>query len=164
MRTSDYEQFRDLMGRKSLSEGQRQFLREYLAAHPESRVQWELERCLDSCLDRLSDVPVSSNFTARVLQAAVQTPAPRTIGAGAWGWRTFVQWIPRLAVAMLVMGVGVMAFQQYDTTRHRQMAHQLAVVSQVAQLPRMEWLKDFDTIDRLSKVQVADQELLAALQ
>jgi hypothetical protein len=44
------------------------------------------------------------------------------------------------------------------------MARQFAGVNGLAALPPMLWLKDFDTINRLNKVSVADNDLLAALR
>ena len=48
---------------------------------------------------------------------------------------------------------------------HRaRMARELAGVSRLAALPPMEWLKDFDTINGINQVKVADDDLLAALE
>ena len=48
---------------------------------------------------------------------------------------------------------------------HRaRVARELADVGRLAALPPMEWWKDFDTINRMNKVKVADDDLLAALQ
>jgi len=44
-------------------------LREWLAAHPEAQESLDLETGLTEALRKVPDVPVASNFTARVLQA-----------------------------------------------------------------------------------------------
>ena len=50
--------------------------RAHLAAHPEAQADWEAEAGLNDALGRLPDVAVSSNFTARVLQAVEREIAP----------------------------------------------------------------------------------------
>jgi hypothetical protein len=44
------------------------------------------------------------------------------------------------------------------------MGRDLANVSRLAALPPMEWLQNFDTINRLNRVKVADDDLLLVLQ
>jgi hypothetical protein len=63
-----------------------------------------------------------------------------------------------------MLGCGFLSFQQYQTNHRTKMAQGLISVSRLAALPSMDWLKDFDTINKLNKVQVADDELLSALQ
>jgi hypothetical protein len=60
--------------------------------------------------------------------------------------------------------VGFLSFHGYQAAQRAHAARELASVSRLASLPPMGWLKDFDTIERLNKVQVADDDLLAALQ
>ena len=44
------------------------------------------------------------------------------------------------------------------------MARDLASVSRLAALPPVDWLQNFDTINGLNRVKVADDELLLVLQ
>ena len=43
-------------------------------------------------------------------------------------------------------------------------ARAIASVSRLAGLPSIDWLKNFDTINRMNKVKVADDDLLTVLQ
>jgi len=65
---------------------------------------------------------------------------------------------------LVMVCCGVLSFREYQAVHRAQMAHELASVSDLAALPPMEWLKDFDTINRLNKVSVADDDLLAVLR
>jgi hypothetical protein len=48
--------------------------------------------------------------------------------------------------------------------RRAQEAREVASVSRLAGLPSIDWLENFDTINRLNKVKVADDDLLTVLQ
>ena len=53
---------------------------------------------------------------------------------------------------------------KYQAVHRAQVAREVASVGRLAALAPMDWLKDFDTINRLNKVTVADDDLLAVLQ
>jgi hypothetical protein len=59
---------------------------------------------------------------------------------------------------------GLLSFHEYQAVHRAQMARELARVTRLVALPPMEWMKDFDTINKLNKVAVADDDLLTALQ
>ena len=161
MQDTEFQNLKEISWRRALSSQEAARLRQWLATHPESRAQWEQEAALDRLLHRLPAASVSSNFTARVVQAA-QKAAPVRVG---WRvWRLPVPWLPRFALGVATVCVGFLSFQGYQTAQRAHAAKELAAFSRLAALPPMGWLKDFDTIERLNKVQVADDELLAALQ
>ena len=62
------ERWRELSWRHSLPPAERERRRAWLADHPESRAEWEVEAGLTEALDRLPNVPVSSNFTSLVMR------------------------------------------------------------------------------------------------
>jgi hypothetical protein len=64
----------------------------------------------------------------------------------------------------MMVCVTLFSFREYQVIHRVRMAREVASVSRVATLPSMEWLKDFDTINGISQVKVADDELLAALE
>jgi hypothetical protein len=64
----------------------------------------------------------------------------------------------------MMVCLGLFSFREYQVIHRARIARQLAGVSRLAALPSMEWLKDFDTINGISQVKVADDELLAALE
>lgn len=162
MRDLNFQNLKELSWRRPLTPEETSRLRQWLAARPEFQTQWEEEAALSQFLRRLPAAPVSSNFTARVLQAALQAPPRR-------GWRFWealvrAAWLPRCALGASMICVALLSFHGYQAAQRERAARDLARVSRLAALPPMAWLKDFDTIERLNKVQVADDDLLAALQ
>jgi anti-sigma factor RsiW len=165
MRHADYQKLTETSWRRPLTAAERARLREWLAAHPEGRPSWEQEEALSRLLHRLPSAAVSTNFTARVVQAAQRLPAKP-----AWRRRPAIfpwfpaGWMARAALALAMLGCGFFSFREYQTIHRAQVAREVASVSRLAALPSMNWLKDFDTINKLSKVKVADDDLLSALQ
>jgi anti-sigma factor RsiW len=165
MQDVDFQNLKEINWRRSLTPLELARVRQFLAVHPEFQHQWDEDAALDRLLQRLPAAPVSSNFTARVMQAAQCAPARS-------GWRQWLAarfpapglWLPRGALGAAMVCVGLLSFHCYQMEQRAQTARDLARVSRLAALPPMAWLKDFETIDRLNKVQVADDDLLAALQ
>lgn len=139
-------------------------LESWLASHPETRAQWEEERALSRALQSLPDVPVSSNFTSRVLQAVDLEEARESRRERGKSWlRLFLpRWRWGVAAALLVS----LGFHEFRTVRRAQFDKQLRIVSgDLAKLPGPEILEDFDAIARLQQVSVtSDEELLAAFK
>jgi len=165
MDDADYQKLRETGWRRPLTPAEDERLRRIVAAQPALRSQWEEEAALNRLLGRMPAARVSSNFTARVVQAARGAPA-----RPAWSERLAPfrwlsrNWMPRVALSLAMVCCGFLSFREYQAVHRAQMARELARVSRLAALPPMEWLKDFDTINRLNKVSVADDELLAALR
>src|SRR5512140_3011737 len=97
--------FRELSWRRKLSSDEAAELRAWLATHPEARDDCEAEAGLSEALDRLPNVPLASNFTARVLQAVErEAGAPRPRAHPDWqqpGW--WMKWLPRTAFAVVAL-------------------------------------------------------------
>ena len=72
--------------------------------------------------------------------------------------------MPRLALGAAMVCVSLLTIREYQDIQRKQMARDLASVSRLAALPPADWLRNFDTIDRLNRVKVADEDLLSALQ
>jgi hypothetical protein len=165
MQDEHYQEIKEAGWRRPLTRDEQAKLRAFLAAHPESRQAADEEAALTRLLERLPAVPVSSNFTARVLQAVQSRPAPAS-----WrDWFALSQWLPqnpgwRIAMCSMVVGLGLISFREGQVAHRQQTARELAGVGRIATLPPMEWLKDFDTINNMNKVKVADDDLLAALK
>jgi hypothetical protein len=165
IQNKQYQELREAGWRRALTRDEETALRQFLSAHPEGREAWGEEAALNRLLERMPVAPVSSNFTARVLRAAQSAP-PRS----AWrDWFAPAQWLPesvagKLALCSLMVCVGVLSFHEYQAMHRARIAREVADASRVAALPPMEWLKDFDTINGLSRVKVADDDLLAAMQ
>jgi hypothetical protein len=78
-----------------------------------------------------------------------------------WSWRSF---LPKAAVAGVVLVLGVSLYRQHETTQRVELAHRIANVSDMVAVPSPEALQDFDTVRNLNQTPAADEELLALLQ
>src|SRR5262245_39886367 len=95
-------QFRALVEerwRRGLTEEEQTQLTTWFTLHPEARAAWEEEAALNRSLQELPDVPVASNFTSLVLQAAQREAALATTRPRRPWWQRFT-W--RVAWAMLI--------------------------------------------------------------
>jgi len=165
MQDAQYQILMEASWRRPLTAAERAQLREWLAAHPQWQASWDQEAALNGLLRRLPGAAVSTNFTARVMQAARRLPAKPA-------WRRRLEmfpwlpaaWVPRAALAAAMVCCGMFSFHEYQSLRRTQVAREVASISRLAGLPSMDWLENFDTINRLNKVKVADDDLLAVLQ
>ena len=122
----------------------------------------ELEACLTDTLAQMPDLPVPSNFTARVL-GAIEFEEKQAARAPGWIWTWRLHW-PRIAVAAAVLIFAGVSIQRYETNAHRiELARNLAQVA-AQPLPSVDALNNFDAIQRMSQVARADTELLTALE
>ena len=165
MRDDEYKKIRETGWRRALTSEEKAALQKLLDAHPETRQACEEDAALNRILQQWTAPAVSSNFTARVMLAAQNSPAQRS-----WSdWFVLEEWLPenrawRVAMCSMVLCVGMFSFHESQVVHRARIARELADVSRVATLPPIEWLKDFDTIKGMSQTKVADDDLLAALQ
>jgi hypothetical protein len=164
MQNPEFQPLIEAAWRRPLTPDEQASLRGLLADHPEACAPWEQELALTRELHRMRPAPVASNFTALVMQS-VQTPRARP------GWRglDFASWLPsgwrpRAAVGAAMVCLSLFTTRAYQDYQRRQMARDLASVSRLAALPPVDWLQNFDTINRLNRVKVADEELLLVLK
>src|SRR5215831_5778169 len=128
-------------------------LRSWLAEHPEAVVDWEAEAGINHALGALRDVPVPSNFTARVLAAVQREQQTERRRTAAWPqvWHGLSRWLPRTAVAGIILGVGAIAYiHTSQNTRREQMVRDVETVCDVRSMPSPRILQDFDTIQELT--------------
>ena len=122
----------------------------------------ELEARLTRMLARLPDVPVSSNFTARLMQAVdlEESRQPRRWSL-AWNWHAL---LPRVAVTAAAVVFAGLTVHHYELAAQRTtFARNVALVAGSQPLPSVEALKNFDAIQRMGQPH-ADEELLALMQ
>ena len=144
---------RESLWRRKLSAAERAGLR--------SQPDLELEARLTDALANISDVPVPSNFTARVLDA-VDFDEKQAARARGWNWRLL--W-PRVAVAAAVLLFTGVSVQRYETNSHRAaLARNVVLLATAQPLPSVDALENLDVIQRMSQPARADGDLLAALQ
>lgn len=144
-------------------------LREWMARAPGKARSLEEELELNQLLRALPDVPVSSNFSARVL-ASVQleeSQARRPVLLAPWRQWLAGSWGRRLAFASLALSVGWMSVQQYQAAQRKELARSVAQFSAVA-MPTLEVIRDFPAIEGLRQVSLTsfhpETDLLDALQ
>jgi hypothetical protein len=161
-----YDRLRELSWRRQLTAGEAAELCAWLAAHPDAAGEWEAEAVMNEALGQLADAPVPSNFTARVLQTLERESAAES--RRRWGrWQLWVRWrwLPRMAVAAVVLVAGLFSYEQATrAARRAEYAKSVAAVSDVASLPGPEVLKDFDAIRVSNPSSAPDEELLSALK
>jgi hypothetical protein len=117
----------------------------------------DLELFLTKTLSQLKDVPVSSNFTARLMDE-INREEMRQAAPPRWRWNLW----PRLATAFGALLLTGILVQHHETVAHRvQLAQTLAMVADMHSLPSVDALKNFDAIEVMSQPAHADEELLA---
>lgn len=162
-----YEKLQEISWRRKLSSAEERQLREWLAAHPDAQESFELDMGLTEALGKMPDVPVASNFTARVLQA-VEREAMAEAGAqdSRWNiWRKLPRWLPRVASATVVVIAGLLAYVHNNSVnsvdvKQRMLAQRIAGMP----LPSPEVLTNFEAIRIVSATPAPDEQLLALFQ
>jgi anti-sigma factor RsiW len=172
MNELEYKRLREISWRRKLTAEEEVRLQPYLMAHPEDQAEWEDETALSQALEHLPNAPLSSNFTAQVLQLIDLEEAAnerRTKLTRDWRW-WINHLIPRFALGVLTVSLGALGFVQYQKHALEERAQnagafnsQLEVAS--SRVPAEMW-EDFEAIRRLSTTvsASADDELLAALK
>ena len=153
--------------RAELTPDERARVEAFLAAHPELRGMWEEERALSRAFNALPDAPISSNFTARVLQAVdLDDAATRRDRKRRWWTNWRILKVPRISWAALLLVIGWFAFQEHRASKRMELSRAVSVVSKdFVALPNPELLQDFDAINSFRQVStISDGELLTALQ
>jgi len=167
MNESEYLQLRELAWRRSLTAEEKTSLQGYLLVHPEAQQDWEEESVLNQLLVGLPNAPLSSNFTARVLQEIdlEELRAQHQRRSGSWLDR-FRLWVPRFALAALVMTLGALGYREYEIFSLREKAKYLdRLVSAASSVPDAKIWEDFDAIARMGHgqpVSAAKDEILWA--
>ena len=157
-------ELREYAWRRPLTAAEQARLDAWVAAHPEARADWEAEAALNAALARLPERPAPSNLTARVLAAIERDDfageaARKTIW---FGWLGSWGWMPRTAVAVVVLAAGLLTYQHHQREVARVRAvRTLAAAANVTPLPSAEVLENLDAIRRLNLTPAADEELLA---
>jgi negative regulator of sigma E activity len=154
-----YERLRELSWRRKLSATEESELREWLAKHAEAQESLDLEAGLTEALGKMRDVPVASNFTARVLQAVERETTAEARGERGRGnlWRRLPRWLPRMVSAAVVLIAGVFAYQHSVEAKHKASAQMVAEI----RLPDPQILMNFDAIRVVSQTPAPDEQLLA---
>ena len=166
MHDPDYQRLLELSWRRKLTAGEAAELQAWLAAHPAAREEWEAEAGLDQLLEQLPALPaVSSNFTARVLQEAALADAAAQRGRTK-GWRSWWPargWLPRVALASVLVAVSLTSVRAYKVHARRAMARSVAQFYPLV-TAHPDLLENFQAIHRLSDQPKPDTELLSLME
>ncbi len=165
--------------RREFTADERAWLEGHLGGDDAQRLLFEEEEALSRLLTGVPNAPLSSNFTARVVAAARLEEARSARGGGdlgTAGWLSRLagyvkrSWVTQTTAAGLVVAIGLSVVYGVKAYQRQQFVQVLATVTQVAVIPEIEVLQDFDAIRLLGRVQAPrttvemDAALLAALQ
>jgi hypothetical protein len=169
MNELEYNRLREISWRRKLSAEEEITLQSYLLAHPDLQADWDDDLALSHALDRLPNAPLPSNFTAQVMLALdLEVAAEERKMRQNRDWRWWLhQFLPKAALGLLTVSLGVLGMTQYRNHLREEMMHKTAEFSKVAGvLPEAEMWQDFEAIRRLntSTPAASDDELLAALK
>src|SRR6185503_3548364 len=158
------EELMRLSLKRELTPEEESCLEAWLAANPKARTAWNEDRALGRALHSLPDVPVSSNFTARVLQA-VELDERHEQRATKRSWLR-VPW-PRVSWGLTAGLLACAGVFYLDYRKEGQFVEAMKNVSgDLASLPAPEALEDFDAINHMREASVrsvavtADNDLL----
>jgi anti-sigma factor RsiW len=151
--------------RRALPPTEAAVFRANLEGRPADQADFDLETALTSALDQLSDVPVSSNFTSRVLATVDRKLAAERRRRWSWHrlWRARWRWMPQAGLAFILLTGGFFSYTQVQTAQRVKTVESLSTVAEVVAVPGPELLRDFEAIRALSPAPGADVELLALL-
>jgi len=161
MNEFDYNLLREKGWRHKLTAAEKASVQAWLAQHPESKADWELESHLSDALANLPEAPVPSNFTARVLQAVEcekSVTARPAQSRTTWFLRSL---LPKAAVAAVMLSAGLL-YHEHTTAKRAELVQGVKIAAEVPSLLSPQILQDFDTIRRISPG--PDQELIALMK
>ncbi len=167
MSETEYQKLLNIRLQRKLTGAEDRRLEELASQHPEIRDHLDEEMRLSGLLDRLPDAPLSSNFTARVVEAARLSELPGSAARRRklFGWLP-MRWVHAATVGAMALAVAWIVQDQRQMTMRAELAGDLSVITSVAIAPNAEIdaLTHFDEINRLGEQPIVDDELLAALE
>ena len=163
MNQGDFDQLLETGSRRALTACERERLNGWLAAHPEARETWTEALAWRGLLDALPDVPVSPQFTARVLAEVERLEAASSARGLPWTakWRR-LRWGWRGGVAGLAALAVVFGLSWHREVRGRaRLAESVAAMFVLAELPDLEALAEFELVYHLPTGPLPDDQELA---
>jgi hypothetical protein len=150
MADKTYQEWKEQSWLRELTPSEKAELQAFLSQHPELQTEWDLEASLTEILYREPLVVPSTNFTALVMQQVRQgmllkKRQPQSL------WKHFLtgRWIPRVSLAAVAALVVFLSVHQYQHNARAEMALSVDRMMKVVTAPQMEWLQDFEAINRL---------------
>ena len=158
------QRLRELLWRPRLTEAEAAELQRLLSVHPEAAPDCDSERALTKVIEHLPEAPpVATNFTELVMQEIEREAKIRTRTDKRWSVAS--RWLPRMAVACLVLGVSLAGWHQHQKTARAAMARDVAQLGAALVVSAPELSQNLDTVRRLdNSAPKADTDLLALMQ
>ena len=164
MSENEFNELRELSWRRPLTAVEEARLQAYLSANPSQQAAWEEESALTHALYQLPAAPLSSNFTALVLQSIDHAEAADARKRPFWS-----RWLPRsfprvgLATACsILLLAGYAGYQTHTQRQQRQLAQDLGLI--VTAMPEeVDAFANFDAIQKLGSEANMDETLWVAL-
>jgi hypothetical protein len=152
MNEDTFRKLLDIAFKRPLTDTEKSSLSAYFSTHPEAEEEWNAEMKLEELLTRLPDAPLSSNFTALVLDQAQHARTARTPSRLLAYWTSLIshKLAYQVSLALIVVSLGWIGLDQYQ--RHREspfdgsapLTHYFS-----SQDAMVECMSNFDTIVRL---------------
>jgi type VI protein secretion system component VasK len=157
----DHNDWLDEVERRRLGSEAVSALRQQLANRPREAARLEAELALNQLLDAQPCPRAASNFTHRVLAEIV---AQESRSPARSGRRLAWLRLPRFAIYATAVAALEGGWWQFQLHKRGQLAATVSEVSQVAAIPGVAWLQDFEAIQSFrTEPQPGDVALLAAL-
>ena len=160
MNQSKFDNLLQKARERDLTDGELAKLERWLAANPAEQAEWE---ALDRLLAALPDPPVTTNFTARILDEIRRAETAQPALGQAWWQRLLAPQfrpIQIAAAATLAMVIGGVGYQSHLNQSRAEMA---AAVASIAEFTPV-FLADFEAIEAIAQADPIDEELWAALK
>lgn len=123
----------------------------------------EVEERLTESLAKMPDVPVATNFTARVMDAVDREESTST--AFRFFRRDWRMLLPRIMATAIVLIFTGIFWERYELSSQRvTLVKNVAQVASTKPIPSVDALYNFDAIQRMSQPVTADTEVLALMQ
>lgn len=163
MNDSATQRIRELLWRRKLTDAEAAELQKLLAVDPEAQAEWNIESALNQALDRLPEAPpVSTNFTALVLQAIESKVNVRSHTDTRW---SLSRWLPRFAMAALTLTLALAGWHRHEVNERTAMARDVEQLGAALAASAPELTQNFESIRRLNDSSPkADTDLLALMQ
>ena len=165
---SEYEDLLSIRWIRDLNGRERDRLARLVSADPKWKARWEEDMAVLAAVRHLPDVPVSSNFTSRVVAALPCAPdesGPALLLPPKRSWFRRLSWAPKWGVGFGLASLLALAvfYGEYQRAKSMRLVESLTVITESKTAPTMEESKHSEFIQELAPVPLeVDWELILA--
>ena len=168
MNREDWERLLEVRRWRGLHPVELDRARAWMADHPDDRAAWEDDEALDALLDETAELEPSPRFMDGIWrQIDASAAGDAGFDAGEWfSWmRLFQEWWPRIGWTCSILTVAWVLWWREADRQRVMTADCLMPVVEMAKVPSVEALRDFDAIRSLGEPMVGgDMDLLEVLE